>query len=144
MQLVKVLKGGVDVDGDGTDDLSSSRIYYAGQSFGGIYGTQLLGLEPDIRAGVPNVPGGRSSRSRGSRRASGSSSASRCCRRTPPLYNAIPNAGFDNFHENIPLGTPAGRRVPGRDGDPAADRPDGVGHAAREPRGLRAVRDGTR
>jgi hypothetical protein len=23
--------------------------------------------------------------------------------RTPPLYNAIPNAGFDNFHENIPL-----------------------------------------
>ena len=28
MQLVKVLKGGVDVDGDGGDDLSSSRIYY--------------------------------------------------------------------------------------------------------------------
>ncbi len=58
MQLVKVLQGGVDVDGNGADDLSSSRIYYAGQSFGGIYGTQLLGLEPNIRAGVPNVAGG--------------------------------------------------------------------------------------
>lgn len=58
MQLVKVLQGGVDVDGDGTPDLSTSRIYYAGQSFGGIYGVQLLGLDPDIRAGVPNVPGG--------------------------------------------------------------------------------------
>ena len=58
MQLVKVLKGGVDVDGNGADDLSRARIYYAGQSFGGIYGVQLLGLEPDIRAGVPNVPGG--------------------------------------------------------------------------------------
>jgi len=58
MQLVKVLEGGVDVNGDGSTDLSTSRIYYAGQSFGGIYGVQLLGLEPDIRAGVPNVPGG--------------------------------------------------------------------------------------
>jgi hypothetical protein len=103
MQLVKVLKGGVDVDGDGTDDLSSSRIYYAGQSFGGIYGAQLLGLEPDIRAGVPNVPGGPiieiARLSPSFRILVGLSLLGR----TPPLYNAIPNAGFDNFHENIPL-----------------------------------------
>jgi Big-like domain-containing protein len=58
MQLVRELQGGIDVNGDGSSDLSSSRIYYAGQSFGGIYGVQLLGLEHDIRAGVPNVPGG--------------------------------------------------------------------------------------
>ena len=58
MQLVKVLQGGVDADGDGQPDLSTSHIYYAGQSFGGIYGVQLLGLEPNIHAGVPNVPGG--------------------------------------------------------------------------------------
>jgi hypothetical protein len=64
MQLVKVLKGGVDVDADGADDLSTSRIYYAGQSFGGIYGTQLLGLERDLRAGVMNVPGGPDHRDR--------------------------------------------------------------------------------
>jgi hypothetical protein len=58
MQLVKVLKGGVDVDGAPGADLSTTRIYYAGQSFGGIYGVQLLALEPDIRDGVTNVPGG--------------------------------------------------------------------------------------
>jgi Bacterial Ig-like domain len=103
MQLVKVLKGGVDVDGDGADDLSSSRIYYAGQSFGGIYGTQLLGLEPDIRAGVPNVPGGPiieiARLSPSFRILVGLALLTR----TPPLYNAVPNAGFNNFHENIPL-----------------------------------------
>jgi hypothetical protein len=103
MQLVKVLKGGVDVDGDGADDLSSSRIYYAGQSFGGIYGVQLLGLEPDIRAGVPNVAGGPiieiARLSPSFRILVGLSLLGR----TPPLYNAAPNPGFDNFHENIPL-----------------------------------------
>jgi len=39
-------------------DLNGGRIYYFGQSFGGIYGTKFIALEPDIRAGVPNVPGG--------------------------------------------------------------------------------------
>jgi hypothetical protein len=58
MQLVRAIEGGIDVDGDGLQDLDPNRIYYAGQSFGGIYGTMFLGIEPDIRAGVPNVPGG--------------------------------------------------------------------------------------
>jgi len=52
MQLVRLIQTG------GIAGLSQSRIYSAGQSFGGIYGTILLGVEPDIRAGVPNVPGG--------------------------------------------------------------------------------------
>ena len=58
MQLVRVVQGGVDVDGDGSTDLSPQRIYYTGQSFGGIYGTIFLGVENALRAGVPNVPGG--------------------------------------------------------------------------------------
>jgi hypothetical protein len=58
MQLVREIEVGVDVDGDGAMDLNAQRIYYAGQSFGGIYGTILLGVEPNIKAGVPNVPGG--------------------------------------------------------------------------------------
>jgi cephalosporin-C deacetylase-like acetyl esterase len=58
MQAVRMLQGGVDVDGDSSADLSNSRIYYAGQSFGGIYGVKFLALEDSIRAGVANVPGG--------------------------------------------------------------------------------------
>ena len=58
MQLVRQVEVGMDVDGDGLADLDARRIYYAGQSFGGIYGTMLLGVEPNIQAGVPNVPGG--------------------------------------------------------------------------------------
>jgi hypothetical protein len=103
MQLVKVLRGGVDVDADGADDLSTSRIYYAGQSFGGIYGTQLLGLERDLRAGVMNVPGGPiieiARLSPSFRPLVGIGLATR----TPSLYNAIPNPTFTNFHEAIPL-----------------------------------------
>lgn len=103
MQLVKNLEAGVDVDGDGTPDLSTSRIYYAGQSFGGIYGTQLLGLEPDIRAGVPNVPGGsiiEVARLGVFRFLVGLGLLGR----TPSLYNnATPDAAFTNFNENMPL-----------------------------------------
>ena len=58
MELVRAIQGGVDADGDGLPDLDANRIYYSGQSFGGIYGTIFMGIEPGIRAGVPNVPGG--------------------------------------------------------------------------------------
>jgi len=58
MQLVRVIKRGVDVDADGFADLDAGRIYYFGQSFGGIYGTMFLAVEPGVRVGVPNVPGG--------------------------------------------------------------------------------------
>ncbi len=103
MQLVKVLQGGVDVNGDGTADLSTSRIYYAGQSFGGIYGVQLLGLDRDIRAGVPNVPGGPiieiARLSPAFRPLVGISLITR----VPNLYNAVPNATLTSFNENMPL-----------------------------------------
>ena len=103
MQLVRDLKHGVDINGDRQDDLSTSRIYYAGQSFGGIYGVQLLGLEPDIRAGVPNVAGGsivEVARLGGFRPLVGIALITR----TPSLYNAVPNPpAFTSFNENMPL-----------------------------------------
>ncbi|MEJ7566645.1 MAG: Ig-like domain-containing protein [Gaiellaceae bacterium] len=99
MQLVREVEVGMDVDGNGSRDLDASRISYFGQSFGGIYGTKLLAVEPNVHAGVPNVPGG---------------SIIEVARlgafrplvwlglvgRTPPLAN-LP--GFFQFNENIPL-----------------------------------------
>ncbi|HZV95614.1 MAG TPA: hypothetical protein VFF62_06790 [Candidatus Nitrosocosmicus sp.] len=58
MQLVRAIRRGIDVDGDGRPDLDGERIHYLGQSFGGIYGTLLMVVEPRIRLGVLNVPGG--------------------------------------------------------------------------------------
>jgi hypothetical protein len=105
MQLVKELEAGIDVDGDGSADLSTSRIYYAGQSFGGIYGVQLLGLEPDIRAGVPNVPGGPIIEIARLSPAFRPLVGIALITRVPSLYNnPAPNAPFfTNFVENMPL-----------------------------------------
>ena len=52
MQLTRLIETG------GIPGLDPSRIYYSGQSFGGIYGTMFLAVEPSVRLGVPNVPGG--------------------------------------------------------------------------------------
>ena len=115
MQLVRVLQGGVDVDEDGAADLDGSRIYYSGQSFGGIYGVQLLGLESAINAGVPNVAGGPiieiARLSPSFRPLVGISLIGR----TPPLYNAVPNPTLTSFVENMPLRNEAVRvdTVPG-------------------------------
>lgn len=106
MQLVRMVQGGVDVDANGTADLSTSRIYYAGQSFGGIYGVPLLGVEPAVRAGVANVPGGPiieiARLSPAFRPLVGVALASR----VPSAYNN-PNPfaapPFTNFNENMPL-----------------------------------------
>jgi hypothetical protein len=101
MQLVSMVETGVDVDGDDKDDLDKDRIYYAGQSFGGIYGTMLLGVEPRIKAGVPNVAGGsitEVARLGGFRPLTGIALATRA----PSLINVANPSGIV-FNENIPL-----------------------------------------
>ena len=101
MQLVRQIEVGVDVDGDGAADLDGTRIYYAGQSFGGIYGTILLGVEPNIQAGVPNVAGGsitEVARLGVFRPLVGIALATRM----PSLINVSDPSGIA-FNENIPL-----------------------------------------
>lgn len=106
MQLVRQIEVGMDIDGDGQRDLDANRIYYAGQSFGGIYGTMLLGVERNIKAGVPNVPGGSiveiARLSPAFRILTGLSLATR----QPVLLNLPPTAELPvplNFNENLPL-----------------------------------------
>ena len=103
MQLVRQLQAGVDVDGDGASDLSRSRLYYGGQSFGGIYGTQLLGVEPALRAGLVNVPGGPIIEIARLSPTFRPLVGIPLFTRIPSIYNAVPNASFTNFNENIPL-----------------------------------------
>jgi hypothetical protein len=103
VELTHMLQGGVDANGDGTPDLSTSRIYYTGQSFGGIYGVELLGLESTLHAGVTNVAGGPiveiARLSPTFRPLVGIALVSR----SPSLYNEPLNASFTSFNENMPL-----------------------------------------
>ncbi len=59
LQLMRLILGGIDVDGDDQADLDPTRISYLGVSLGGIMGSELLALAPEIAAGVLVVPGGR-------------------------------------------------------------------------------------
>jgi hypothetical protein len=113
MQLVRQVEVGVDIDGDGSADLNAARIYYAGQSLGGIYGTTLLAVEPNIKAGVPNVAGGSIvdvSRLGAFRPLLGYALATR----TPSLINVTDPSGIA-FNENLParLQLPLYNNVPG-------------------------------
>lgn len=117
MQLTREIQVGIDVNGDGKPDLDPSKITYFGQSFGGIYGTTFLGVEPAVHAGVLNVPGGSITEiarlSPSFRPLVGIALATR----VPSLYNAVPNATFTNFNEDMPLSgqPPLVDTVPGAD-----------------------------
>jgi len=113
MQLVRVLEGGVDVEGDGIVDLDPSRISYFGISFGaGAFGPLLMAVDPAVKVGVLASPGGLNSRFdllrlRPSAR---SQVGSALAARVPSLLNppglttwaGIPVAP-PFFNENIPL-----------------------------------------
>lgn len=58
MQLVRAIRGGIDIDGDGFPEVDAERIYYGGQSLGAIYGTIFNAVEPYVRAAALNVGGG--------------------------------------------------------------------------------------
>ena len=108
MQLVRQIEAGVDIDGDGSIDLDAQRIHYAGQSFGGIYGTILLGTEPNLKAGVPNVPGGSITEIARLSPSFRLLTAIALATRQPTLINLPPLPGLPvpanlQFAENMPL-----------------------------------------
>ena len=98
MQLVRAVRRGVDVDGDGRVDLDRERIHYVGQSFGGIYGTLLMAVDPLVRVGVLNVPGGPIVEIARQSPVFRNRVTEQLTQRQPPLLN-----GESDFTESIPL-----------------------------------------
>jgi hypothetical protein len=100
MVLGRALKAGLDIPTVGTNLVDGSRIMYYGISFGGIYGTMLMGTDPLFHRGLMNVPGGpitdiaRLSSFRGDL-------AAQLKRGRPNQLNGGP--GLDGFTEDIPL-----------------------------------------
>ena len=107
MQLVRAIRRGVDVDGDGRIDLDRERIYYVGQSFGGIYGTLLMAVDPLVRIGVLNVAGGPIVEIARQSPAFRGLVMEQLKQRRPPLMN-----GETDFAESIPLPGEAPMRTP--------------------------------
>jgi hypothetical protein len=107
MQLVRAIRRGVDVDGDGRPDLDRERITYFGQSFGGIYGTLLMAVDPLVRVGVLNVAGGPIVEIARQSPVFRGLVVEQLRRRQPPLLN-----GEQDFAESIPLPGQAPVREP--------------------------------
>ena len=107
MQLVRAIRRGVDVDGDGSVDLDRERIAYFGQSFGGIYGTLLMAVDPLVRVGVLNVAGGPIVEIARQSPVFRGLVVDQLKRRQPPLMN-----GEQDFTESIPLPGDAPVREP--------------------------------
>jgi hypothetical protein len=100
MALGRALQAGLDIPGIGTNLVDRSRIMYYGLSFGGIYGTMLMGTDPLFHRGLLNVPGGpiidiaRLSEFRGDL-------ATTLGRSRPTQLNGGP--GLNGFTEDLPL-----------------------------------------
>ncbi len=104
MALVRTIEAGIDIDGDGTSDLSAdpvkAPVMYYGLSFGGIYGTMLMGTDTHVATGLLNVGGGPIvdiARLSGFR----DLLAKQLSANKPSLLNGGP--GLEGFTESIPL-----------------------------------------
>jgi hypothetical protein len=100
MALGRALTAGLAIPGVGKDLVDPRRIMYYGISFGGIYGTMLVGSDPLFHRALLNVPGGpivdiaRLSSFRGDL-------ADQLARARPSMLNGGP--GVAGFTEDLPL-----------------------------------------
>src|SRR5262249_1596140 len=57
LQLVEMLRPGVDIDGDAMPDVGLDNLIYLGVSLGGIMSAEFVALTPEVQVAVPIVPG---------------------------------------------------------------------------------------
>jgi dienelactone hydrolase len=86
MQLVRVIRAGLDLTGDGVPDLDGNRIYYLGMSMGSEIGAMMHAVEPGLRATVLTDGGGSHQDIR--RVAKTALAIGMISVRKPPLFNA--------------------------------------------------------
>ncbi|HEU0240101.1 MAG TPA: hypothetical protein VFR11_12625 [Micromonosporaceae bacterium] len=99
MSLVRAIGHGLDLDADGHSDLRETGVSYYGQSFGGIYGVMLGGVDPKVEVLALNVSGGPITEI-------ARLSPSFRLLITQDLALRVPslvNGGFDGFTESMPL-----------------------------------------
>ncbi|HZD98051.1 MAG TPA: hypothetical protein VE132_07800, partial [Micromonosporaceae bacterium] len=99
MSLVRAVGHGLDVNGDHRNDLRGHGISYYGQSFGGIYGVMLGGVDPKVQVLALNVSGGPITEIARLSPSFRLLITQDLALRTPSLLNG----GFDNFTESQPL-----------------------------------------
>jgi hypothetical protein len=99
MTLVRAIGHGLDVDGDGQNDLRHTGVSYYGQSFGGIYGVMLGGTDPRVKVLALNVSGGPITEIARISPAFRPLIEQDFAFRVPGLLNG----GFDGFTESMPL-----------------------------------------
>jgi hypothetical protein len=99
MSLVRAIGRGLDVTGDGRNDLRGTGVSYYGQSFGGIYGVMLGGVDPQVQVLALNVSGGPISEIARLSPSFRPLVEQDLAFRTPSLLNG----GFDGFTESMPL-----------------------------------------
>jgi hypothetical protein len=112
MALVRMIQGGVDVDGDGHNEVDPANVTYFGHSLGALSGMGLVATTPEIQASVLNAIGSPILDNRRLSPASRNLVAARLAARTPSLVNSadgitsidgVPVAGGPFFNENMPL-----------------------------------------
>jgi Bacterial Ig-like domain len=110
LQLVRAIRAGADIDGDGRRELDPTRIYYVGQSYGAIYGMFAFVYEPAIRAAAFAAGGGTLAENRRLSPPARRMFATALAARTPSLINENGLTSLDgmpvtgpHFNENLPL-----------------------------------------
>jgi hypothetical protein len=110
LTLGRALKAGLTIPAvsGSTNLVKPDQIYYYGISFGGIYGTMLMGTDPLFHRGLLNVPGGPIAdiaRISGFR----NNLADQVRRSRPNLLNGGP--GLNGFTEDLPLRNQPARTI---------------------------------
>ncbi len=59
LQLLEMLRPGVDIDGDQQIDVGIDKLAYLGVSLGGIMSAEFLAFAPEVKVALPIVPGAR-------------------------------------------------------------------------------------